>query len=144
MSRIRVTLYFLIFALGPWSPGHAGEAIRVGVLYSQTGTMAISETSLKDALLMQIDQQNRRGGLLGRQLEPVVLDPASNWLMYGEKARQLLQRENVAVIFGCWTSTSRKAVKPVVEELARGIHGGALATGAQPGVNSDHRLVAKW
>ena len=71
MGRIRVTLYFLIFTLGPWSPGHAGEAIRVGVLYSQTGTMAISETSLKDALLMQIDQQNRRGGLLGRQLEPV-------------------------------------------------------------------------
>ena len=117
MGRIRVTLYFLIFALGPWSPGHAGEAIRVGVLYSQTGTMAISETSLKDALLMQVDKQNRRGGLLGRQLEPVVLDPASNWPMYGEKARQLLQREEVAVIFGCWTSVSRKAIKPVVEEL---------------------------
>ena len=89
----------------------------MGVLYSQTGTMAISESSLKDALLMQIDLQNRRGGLLGRQLEPVALDPASRWDMYAEMARQLIQRERVAVIFGCWTSASRKAVKPVVEEL---------------------------
>jgi len=79
--------------------------------------MAISESSLKDNLLMLIDQQNQRGGLLGRQLQPVVLDPASNWPLYAEKARQLIQREKVAAIFGCWTSASRKAVLPVVEEL---------------------------
>jgi len=95
----------------------AQEPVRVGVLYSQTGTMAISETVLKDAMLMLIDQQNQRGGLLGRPLEVVALDPASNWSMYAEKARQLIAREEVAVIFGCWTSASRKAVKNVVEEL---------------------------
>ncbi len=93
------------------------EPIRVGVLYSSTGTMAISETRLRDALLVMIDQQNERGGLLGRPLEPVVLDPASDWPRYAEKARQLIEREHVAVIFGCWTSASRKAVKPVVEQL---------------------------
>lgn len=93
------------------------EPIRLGVLYSLTGTMAISETRLKDALLSLIEEQNERGGLLGRQLEAVVMDPASNWLLYAEKARQLIEREGVVAIFGCWTSVSRKAVKPVVEEL---------------------------
>ena len=93
------------------------EPIRVGVLYSSTGTMAVSESRLRDALLVMIDQQNERGGLLGRPIEAVALDPASNWPLYAEKARQLIDREQVAVIFGCWTSASRKAVKPVVEEL---------------------------
>jgi ABC-type branched-subunit amino acid transport system substrate-binding protein len=79
--------------------------------------MAISESGLKDALLMQVDLQNQRGGLLGRPLQVVSQDPASNWSMYGEKARQLIERENVAAIFGCWTSASRKEVKSVVEEL---------------------------
>ena len=96
---------------------YAEEPIRVGILHSLSGTMAISERALKDSMLMLIDEQNRRGGLLGRQLEPVVLDPASNWPLYAEKARQLIERERVAVIFGCWTSASRKAVLPVVEEL---------------------------
>lgn len=91
--------------------------IRVGVLHSLTGTMAFSEHSLKDAVLMLIDEQNQQGGLLGRPLEAVVLDPQSNDLLYAEKARQLIERENVAVIFGGWTSASRKAVLPVVEEL---------------------------
>ena len=93
------------------------EPIHVGVLYSSIGTMAVSETRLRDALLVMIDQQNKRGGLLGRPLEAVVLEPASQWPLYAEKARQLIEREEVAVIFGCWTSASRKAVKPVVEEL---------------------------
>lgn len=97
--------------------GKMAEPIRVGVLYSSTGTMAISETHLKNALLVMIDQQNERGGLLGRPLEAVVFDPMSSWPIYAEKARQLIEREHVAVIFGCWTSASRKAVKPVVEEL---------------------------
>jgi urea transport system substrate-binding protein len=79
--------------------------------------MAISETGLRDALLMQVEQQNLKGGLLGRPLEAVEQDPASNWSMYGEKARQLIEREKVAAIFGCWTSASRKEVKSVVEEL---------------------------
>lgn len=93
------------------------QAIRVGVLHSLRGTMAISEATLKDAMLMLIERQNERGGLLGRPLEAVVLDPESNWLLYAEKARQLIERERVAVIFGCWSSASRKAVLPVVEEL---------------------------
>ena len=97
--------------------GKVAEPIRVGVLYSSTGTMAISETRLRDALLVMIDQQNERGGLLGRPLEAVVFDPKSTWPLYAEKARQMIEREQVAVIFGCWTSASRKAVKPVVEEL---------------------------
>lgn len=96
---------------------YSEEPIRVGILHSLSGTMAISERALKDSVLMLIDQQNGRGGLLGRQLEPVILDPASSWPLYAEKARQLIERERVAVIFGCWTSASRKAVLPVVEQL---------------------------
>ena len=79
--------------------------------------MAISETTLKDTVLMMIDQQNKKGGLLGKQLEPVVVDPASNWPLFAEKTRELLEKENVDVIFGCWTSVSRKSVLPVIEEL---------------------------
>ncbi|MER2601129.1 MAG: urea ABC transporter substrate-binding protein, partial [Candidatus Competibacter phosphatis] len=96
---------------------HAADTIKVGVLHSLSGTMAISETTLKDTVLMLIDEQNKKGGLLGKQLEAVVVDPASNWPLFAEKARELLQKEKVAVVFGCWTSVSRKSVLPVFEEL---------------------------
>lgn len=96
---------------------HAADTIKVGVLHSLSGTMAISETTLKDTVLMLIDAQNKKGGLLGKKLEAVVVDPASNWPLFAEKARELLQKEKVAVVFGCWTSVSRKSVLPVFEEL---------------------------
>ncbi|MBV9755912.1 MAG: urea ABC transporter substrate-binding protein [Alphaproteobacteria bacterium] len=91
--------------------------IKVGVLHSLSGTMAISETTLKDVMLMLVAEQNRKGGLLGRKLEPVVVDPASNWPLFAEKARGLLSQEKCAAVFGCWTSVSRKSVLPVFEEL---------------------------
>ncbi|WP_182356427.1 urea ABC transporter substrate-binding protein [Komagataeibacter europaeus] len=94
-----------------------GEPIRIGVLHSLSGTMAISETTLKDVILMLVDLQNKKGGVGGRPLEAVVVDPASNWPLYTEKARQLLAVDKVAAVFGCWTSVSRKAVLPVFEEL---------------------------
>ncbi|MEJ6020652.1 urea ABC transporter substrate-binding protein [Ramlibacter sp. PS4R-6] len=90
--------------------------IKVGVLHSLSGTMAISETVLKDTVLMAIDEINAKGGVLGKKLEPVVVDPASNWPLFAEKTKQLLTQDKVAVIFGCWTSVSRKSVLPVVEE----------------------------
>lgn len=93
------------------------ETIKVGVLHSLTGTMAISETTLKDTVLMMIEEQNKKGGLLGKKLEAVVVDPASNWPLFAEKARELLVQEKVDVIFGGWTSVSRKSVLPVIEEL---------------------------
>ncbi|WP_410000352.1 urea ABC transporter substrate-binding protein [Halomonas sp. I1] len=93
------------------------EPIKVGILHSLSGTMAISETVLKETVEMLIEQQNAQGGLLGRELEPVVVDPASDWPLFAEKARQLLARDDVDVIFGNWTSVSRKSVLPVVEEL---------------------------
>ncbi len=95
----------------------AEDTIKVGVLHSLSGTMAISETTLKDTMLMLIDEQNKKGGLLGKKLEAVVVDPASNWPLFAEKARELLSKDKVAAIFGCWTSVSRKSVLPVVEEL---------------------------
>jgi len=95
----------------------AGDTIKVGILHSLSGTMAISETTLKDVVLMLVEEQNKKGGLLGKKLEPVVVDPASNWPLFAEKARELLQKEKVAVVFGCWTSVSRKSVLPVFEEL---------------------------
>jgi urea transport system substrate-binding protein len=95
----------------------AADTIKVGVLHSLSGTMAISETTLKDTVLMLVDEQNKKGGLLGKQLEPVVVDPASNWPLFAEKARELLAQEKVDVIFGSWTSVSRKSVLPVLEEL---------------------------
>lgn len=91
--------------------------IKVGVLHSLSGTMAISETTLKDTVLMLIDAQNNKGGLLGRKLEAVVVDPGSNWPLFAEKTRELLEQDKVDVIFGCWTSVSRKSVLPVIEEL---------------------------
>ena len=99
------------------APVAAEETIKVGVLHSLSGTMAISETTLKDTVLMLVDAQNKKGGLLGKQLEAVVVDPASNWSLFAEKARELLAKDKVAVVFGCWTSVSRKSVLPVFEEL---------------------------
>jgi len=95
----------------------AQDTIKVGILHSLSGTMAISETTLKDVMLMLIEEQNARGGVLGMQLEPVVVDPASDWPLFAEKARELIEVENVDVVFGNWTSVSRKSVLPVFEEL---------------------------
>ncbi|HFQ7286786.1 TPA: urea ABC transporter substrate-binding protein [Yersinia enterocolitica] len=95
----------------------AADTIKVGILHSLSGTMAISETPLKDMALMSIDDINAHGGVLGKQLEPVIVDPASNWPLFAEKARQLLTQDKVAVVFGAWTSVSRKSVLPVFEEL---------------------------
>ncbi|MEC9362249.1 MAG: transporter substrate-binding protein, partial [Pseudomonadota bacterium] len=95
----------------------AADTIKVGVLHSLSGTMAISETTLKDTVLMMVDEQNKKGGLLGKKLEAVVVDPASNWPLFAEKARELLAKDKVDVVFGCWTSVSRKSVLPVFEEL---------------------------
>jgi len=90
--------------------------IKVGILHSLSGTMAISETTLKDAMLMLIEEQNKKGGLLGKKLEPVVVDPASNWPLFAEKAKTLIVKDKVAAVFGCWTSVSRKSVLPVFEK----------------------------
>lgn len=95
----------------------AADTIKVGVLHSLSGTMAISETTLKDTILMMVEEQNAAGGLLGKKLEAVVVDPASNWPLFAEKARELIEKEKVDVVFGCWTSVSRKSVLPVFEEL---------------------------
>ncbi|MCV0367895.1 MULTISPECIES: urea ABC transporter substrate-binding protein [Filomicrobium] len=95
----------------------AEETIKVGILHSLSGTMAISETTLKDVMLMLIEEQNKKGGLLGKKLEPVVVDPASNWPLFAEKARELIAGNKVAAVFGCWTSVSRKSVLPVFKEL---------------------------
>jgi urea transport system substrate-binding protein len=95
----------------------ADDTIKVGVLHSLSGTMAISETTLKDTVLFLIDEQNKKGGLLGKKLEAVVVDPASNWPLFAEKARELITKDKVAVVFGCWTSVSRKSVLPVFKEL---------------------------
>jgi len=95
----------------------AADTIKVGILHSLSGTLAISETTLKDTMLFLIEEQNKKGGLLGKQLEPVVVDPASDWPLFAEKARELLTVQEVDVMFGCWTSVSRKSVLPVIEEL---------------------------
>ncbi len=95
----------------------ADDTIKVGILHSLSGTMAISETTLKDVMLMLIAEQNKKGGLLGKKLEPVVVDPASNWPLFAEKAKELIEKDKVAVVFGCWTSVSRKSVLPVFKEL---------------------------
>jgi urea transport system substrate-binding protein len=95
----------------------AADTIKVGVLHSLSGTMAISETTLKDTMLMLIDEQNKKGGVLGMQLEAIVVDPASDWPLFAEKARELIEKEGVAATFGAWTSVSRKSLLPVVEEL---------------------------
>jgi len=104
-------------AISGTAPVLAQETIKVGVLHSLSGTMAISETTLKDVMLMLIEEQNKKGGLLGKKLEAVVVDPASNWPLFAEKARELISVQKVAATFGCWTSVSRKSVLPVFEEL---------------------------
>ncbi|MFY7864114.1 urea ABC transporter substrate-binding protein [Roseateles sp.] len=115
-SRHAVQLIALVTALTGWN-ARAEDTIKVGVMHSLSGTMAISETALKDTVLMAIAEINAQGGVLGKPLEAVVVDPASNWPLFAEKARRLLTQDRVAVIFGCWTSVSRKAVLPVLEEL---------------------------
>src|ERR1041384_3296135 len=95
----------------------AQETIKVGILHSLSGTMAISETTLKDTMLFLIDEQNKKGGVMGKKLEAVVVDPASNWPLFAEKARELITKDKDSVVFGCWTSVSRKSVLPVFKEL---------------------------
>lgn len=116
VQKAGLTLGVAVLAAGA-AVSHAAETIKVGVLHSLSGTMAISETTLKDTVLMMIDEQNKAGGVLGKKLEPVVVDPASNWPLFAERAKQLLSKDKVSVIFGCWTSVSRKSVLPVIEEL---------------------------
>jgi urea transport system substrate-binding protein len=107
----------LAFGFSAALPAQAEDTIKVGILHSLSGTMAISETTLKDVMLMLIEEQNKKGGVLGKKLEAVVVDPASNWPLFAEKARELISKDKVAVVFGCWTSVSRKSVLPVFKEL---------------------------
>ena len=116
MTKIGAGLGALALSLSV-SITQAADTIKVGVLHSLSGTMAISETTLKDTVLMLVEEQNKNGGLLGKKLEAVVVDPASNWPLFAEKARELLDKNKVDVVFGCWTSVSRKSVLPVFEEL---------------------------
>ena len=106
----------MALGLGLTSQVLAADTIKVGVLHSLSGTMAISETVLKDTVLMAIDDINAKGGVLGKKLEPVVVDPASNWPLFAEKAKQLITQDKVAVVFGGWTSVSRKSMLPVFEQ----------------------------
>ncbi len=112
-----VTLLGLVISVDSVFAEKEKPPIKVGILHSLSGTMAISETTLKDTILMLIEDQNKKGGVLGRKLEAVVVDPASDWPLFAEKARQLIEKDKVAVVFGCWTSVSRKSVLPVFEEL---------------------------
>jgi len=118
-SLLKTSIIGLTAGLGLTLSGFAAaeDTIKVGVLHSLSGTMAISETTLKDTMLMLIDEQNKKGGVLGKKLEAVVVDPASDWPLFAEKARELIEKEKVAAVFGCWTSVSRKSVLPVFEEL---------------------------
>jgi urea transport system substrate-binding protein len=118
MSRGILSTLLTVWLSFAASAVHAAEdTIKVGILHSLSGTMAISEAVLKDTVLMLIADQNKKGGLLGKKLEPVVVDPASDWDAFAEKAGDLLTREKVAVVFGCWTSFSRKAVLPIFEQM---------------------------
>ena len=117
LRKYATWLFMLAVGLLTLSQAQAKDTIKVGVLHSLSGTMAISETTLKDTVLMMIEEQNKKGGLLGKKLEAVVVDPASNWPLFAEKARELISKDKVDVIFGCWTSVSRKSVLPVIEEL---------------------------
>ncbi len=117
LSAVAAAALFATAGASPLALAQSKEPIKIGILHSLSGTMAISETSLKDVALMTIDEINKSGGVLGRKLEPVVVDPASNWPLFAEKARQLVTKDKVAVTFGCWTSVSRKSVLPVYEEL---------------------------
>ncbi len=120
MSKRRTFIKATVLAAALSSIGlaaHAADTIKVGILHSLSGTMAISETALKETALMTIEEINKSGGVMGKKLEPVVVDPASNWPLFAEKSRQLLSKDKVAVVFGCWTSVSRKSVLPVFKEL---------------------------
>jgi len=114
---LAATAGFAFAVTGAISSAQAQDTIKVGVLHSLSGTMAISETTLKDTVLFMIDEQNKKGGVNGKKLEAVVVDPASNWPLFAEKARELIAKNKVAVVFGCWTSVSRKSVLPVFKEL---------------------------
>jgi len=116
-TRLAFVAAFLAGANMMVSPASAEDTIKIGVLHSLSGTMAISETTLKDTILMMVDELNANGGLLDKTVEAVVVDPASNWPLFAEKARELIEKNEVAVVFGCWTSVSRKSVLPVFEEL---------------------------
>lgn len=118
--KFKTTALSTICAMGislASATANAADTIKVGVLHSLSGTMAISETTLKDTMLMLVEQQNAKGGLLGKQLEAVVVDPASDWPLFAEKARELIEVNEVDAVFGAWTSVSRKSVLPVFEEL---------------------------
>ena len=116
------------------------DTIKVGVLHSLSGTMAISETTLKDVMLMLIEEQNKKGGVLGKQLEPVVVDPASDWPLFAEKMRDLVSAEGVDVVFCCWTSVSRKSILPVAEELNTVVfYPGAVRRRGKPAEHLLHR-----
>jgi urea transport system substrate-binding protein len=122
MSTKRMSwLCVLAASVGLWAAATDGalaqDTIKIGILHSLSGTMAISETILKDLMLMEVAEQNAKGGLLGKKIEAVVVDPASNWPLFAEKARELISKDKVAAVFGCWTSVSRKSVLPVFEEL---------------------------
>ncbi len=120
MKRLISTIAVSAFAAGSLLASIAAKAedtIKIGILHSLSGTMAISETTLKDTMLYLIDEQNKKGGVLGKKLEAVVVDPASNWPLFAEKARELITKDKVVATFGCWTSVSRKSVLPVFEEL---------------------------
>ena len=116
--HLTLFLFFIGLLSSTLSISHAGghESVKIGVLHSLSGTMAISETSLKDVVLMAVEEINEAGGVLGKKIEPVVVDPASDWPLFAEKAKQLLTEDKVAVTFGCWTSVSRKSCLPVFEE----------------------------
>ena len=116
-SRLSVLATAVGLTVGSMLPAQAQSTIKVGVLHSLSGTMAISETVLKDVALMAFEEINAKGGILGKKIEPIVVDPASNWPLFAEKARQLISQDKVAAVFGCWTSVSRKSVLPVFEEL---------------------------
>lgn len=113
LAKISLALFLACTSVS----SYAEDTIKIGVLHSLSGTMAISETTLKDTVQMLVDEQNKKGGVLGKKIETVVVDPASNWPLFAEKARELISKDKVSAIFGCWTSVSRKSVLPVVEEL---------------------------
>src|SRR5437773_9682515 len=113
---VRITALLLAVGITFSGTAKAQDTIKVGVLHSLSGTMAISETTLKDTILMMIDEQNKKGGLLGKKIEAVVVDPASNWPLFAEKAQGVLEKDKVTVVFGCWTSVCRKSVLHVFEK----------------------------
>lgn len=114
IASLLITTSPLLFSANLYA---AEETIKIGVLHSLSGSMAISESTLKDTVLMLVDEQNKKGGILGKKIEPIVVDPASNWSLFAEKSRELLAKDKVSAVFGCWTSVSRKSVLPIFEEL---------------------------